>query len=222
MKKFIVFFVIIGSAMLFGHRQHTHQYITSEAYKLLKLYLGFDVPQMKDHIDASDCVGDKPWQKGYLNTGAWREDVEDVIYNYSKESTPTLTGVCGLLSDAIAVFGGISPDGFVSSTHFWYADFGDEVSSTIRASVSGCTFSFTVPNAYQKIKKYATPNRSWTIKYSPLGLSQGVSTFRLPNGNTIDITWRQHIGIQYYSLIDLFTTGRAWVVGTYASNGIMK
>lgn len=43
--------------------------------------------------------GTGPWQKGYIVTGAYREDEEDVVYGY--------------------------PFPYVSATHFWDADLGD-------------------------------------------------------------------------------------------------
>lgn len=166
MKKLFVFIVLITS-ISFAHKQHVHQYITREAYKLLKLQLGFDIPLMQLRIGDGN-PGSQPWEKGTLTTGAWREDSEDVVYKYSKYSAPTITGPSGtILSSPITTLIidilGVAPDAFVSSTHFWYSDDGDNISSTIRAAVEDLfgfnhAFQFTVPNAMQKMHKYSNGN----------------------------------------------------------------
>lgn len=152
MKKILVLIILITS-ISFAYRQHVHQYLTIEAYNLLKLQLGYDIMRLQEKLGGTSSwyIGDRPWQRGYITTGAWREDEEDVVYGYSKSSPPTLTGITGSIYSFISIFGGLTPDGFVSSTHFRYADDGDELSTTMRA---GVTFlgthvtSFTVPNAY--------------------------------------------------------------------------
>ncbi len=117
----------------------------------------------------------------------------------------------------------MTPDAFVSSTHFWYADNGDNVSTTINAAlnfgIAGThTFSFTVPNAFQKFMKLSNPNRSWTLKYFD-GNTQHSSTFTKAGGGTITIIWYDYLGIQYNSLKELYLTGRAWIVGYYNLQG---
>jgi hypothetical protein len=70
--------------------------MTLVTYRLLKLQLGLDVNVLKDRIgDLSTNVGNKPWQRGLVTVGVWREDDEDVIYKYSKSNPPTLTGIAG-------------------------------------------------------------------------------------------------------------------------------
>ncbi len=166
MKKLLVILLaLLLSGVITAHKQHVHQYLTMEAYKLLKMQLSGDVRIMKDRIGdwTNFYEGERPWQRGYITTGAWREDEDDVVYGYSKSNPPTLTGITGSIYDFAAIFGGLRPDGFVSSTHFWYADDGDNINTTIRAAVTidwlppfplVSAASFTIPNAYQKIKKY--------------------------------------------------------------------
>ncbi|MDI6786656.1 MAG: hypothetical protein QMD92_08105 [bacterium] len=156
-------------------------------------------------------VGDKPWQRGFITTGAWREDTEDVVYGYSKSNPPTLTGPSGVINDIIAIFGGLNPDGFVSSTHFWYADDGDHLATTIRASIETLwwtnVFSFTVPNAYQKLHKYI--NGGWKVHYTydeTMGCPS--SAFCMPQNYPI-----LGIAFEYDNLIDFFKTGKAYGIG---------
>lgn len=85
----------------------------------MKLSIGYDIPILQSRIGGTSSwyVGDRPWQRGFITTGAWREDVDDVVYGYSKSNPPTLTGIVGILNSFIAVFGGITPDAFVSTTY---------------------------------------------------------------------------------------------------------
>jgi hypothetical protein len=82
-----------------------HQYLTIESYKLLKLHLGYDIQAINNNLGGTTSfyVGDKPWQRGFITTGAWREDTEDVVYGYSKSNPPTLTGPSGVIYDIIAI-----------------------------------------------------------------------------------------------------------------------
>ncbi len=221
MKKLIIL-LLLFSSFIYAHRHHAHQYITIEAYNLLKLYVGCDIPTLQSRLGGTSSfyIGDRPWQRGYIITGAWREDEEDIVYGYSKSNPPTLTGIVGLIYSFIAIFGGITPDGFVSSTHFWYADDGDELSTTMRAGIkepvlgTDHVVSFTIPNAYQKFMKFSNPNRSWTLKYFD-GYTAHQSTFTKAGGGKITIYWYDYLGFQYSSLKDLYLSGQAWIVGYY-------
>ncbi len=73
MKKILfVFLIVILNNLVFCHRQHVHQFITAEAYQLLKLCLGYDIPQMANKVGGVDGldVGTRPWEKRLLTTGA--------------------------------------------------------------------------------------------------------------------------------------------------------
>jgi len=130
--------LLITSSVAFSHRQHVHQTCAVEGYNLLKKWIGGDVPPMTDHIGgvqggSTDYVGTAPWQKGFITTGAWREDCEDVVYGISSASPPAISGVWnGTIAEMAALIGGSDPnDAFVSSTHFWYADNGDELATDL-------------------------------------------------------------------------------------------
>ncbi len=53
MKKSIITIVLIIVVVLSieAHEQAVHQYITDEAYTLLKNYVGFDISQMMNHLE---------------------------------------------------------------------------------------------------------------------------------------------------------------------------
>ncbi len=78
--------------------QIVHQYIVQQAYQYLISYLGRDIPEMRDHLGTWE-QGSVPFIEGKIVTGAYREDVEDVVYGNGYPNT--------------------------SSTHFWNPDDGD-------------------------------------------------------------------------------------------------
>jgi hypothetical protein len=52
MRKIIFLIVsLIFISLSFGHDQKVHVYFVREGYKLLKLWLGYDVPKLRDHIN---------------------------------------------------------------------------------------------------------------------------------------------------------------------------
>jgi hypothetical protein len=209
MKKIIIIIIlIINCAPILAYKQHMHKYITGEGYNLLKLYLTRDVPGL-----ASGLI--------QLQNAAWNEDVDDPVYHLRKDNPPTLTGIVGVIDDAVAAcFGGITPDGFVSSTHFWYADYGDDVPTTVSACVrieegaAGVNFQFTVPNAYQKIKLYKDGGWDITLNIILYGFPTS------PNGTGGCATQRAIVTFRYNSLVDLYknknlyVTKVAWIDGS--------
>ncbi len=80
MKKAILI-ILFFTSINFAHRQHVHQYITIEAYNLLKLTIGYDIPTLLSRLGGTSSwfVGDRPWQRGCITTGAWREDEGDIV-----------------------------------------------------------------------------------------------------------------------------------------------
>lgn len=107
------------------HKESVHQYIVREAYKLLESQIG-EIPALKGHLGYSE-VGTRPWQTGKIVTGAWREDLEDVVYHVSThdellERYPVLL-VPQVFQFLVEKVGG-HPNPLVSITHFWQADVG--------------------------------------------------------------------------------------------------
>lgn len=51
MKKLLtIMLALLLSSVITAHKQQVHQYLTMEAYKLLKMQLGGDVRMMKDRL----------------------------------------------------------------------------------------------------------------------------------------------------------------------------
>lgn len=108
-KLLISTYILFGANIVFAHSQEVHQYIVTQAYQLLVNQWGNIIPEMNNHIGGigSEFYGDYAWQKPFISTGAWREDIEDPIFNYDFVVVPGVN---------IAL---------VSITHFWDADDGD-------------------------------------------------------------------------------------------------
>lgn len=81
----LVISIVLNSLLfpqnVFSYSQKTHQYIVREAYKLLKLQLGQDIPTLSHHIgnQEEDKSGYDP-ELPFIVAGAWGEDEWDPIY----------------------------------------------------------------------------------------------------------------------------------------------
>ncbi len=110
------FFISITSA--YSHKEWVHQHIVKEAYKFLENEIG-EVTEIKNYLGADffGNGGKNHWDSyNSIVIGAWREDVEDILYMYG-DTDLILLG----WSTGVSIY-----DGFVPSiTHFWNADHGD-------------------------------------------------------------------------------------------------
>ncbi|CUT05440.1 Por secretion system C-terminal sorting domain-containing protein [Candidatus Kryptobacter tengchongensis] len=162
-----VIFYFLCTSFTCAHDQYVHQYICVEAYKLLKLTLGGDFPEMLEYLGglgSANVAWDPYTEKRYITTGAWVEDEMDAVYGYSKDYPPVITGAPGVIGYIILRF--FPKDPFVSSTHFWDADNGDNLKTDLEGTVGGLYFKFTVPNAYQKMQAYAFGREGVTVVFS--------------------------------------------------------
>ena len=217
MKKIILVLSInlfCISSNILSHNQHAHQYITKEAYRLLMKTLNVQYPAITNNLGIFEgSIGTGPWSEGKIQTGAWREDIEDVVYKFSMNNPPTMTGFAGAIGDA---FSSIIKDlnnnnEFYSSvTHFWDADNGDLLDSDLRQTTLLGTTQMTVPNAYQKMIKYAYPYKGWEL-IRDLPQQQSI-TFIQTNGQPITFTTTR-LGFKYNTLTEMYTTGKANITG---------
>ncbi|MCL4512127.1 MAG: T9SS type A sorting domain-containing protein [Bacteroidetes bacterium] len=220
MKKisFVILLLLGAANVSYPHRQHVHQRCVVEGYNLLKKWIGGDVSQLVNHVGgvqggSYDYVGAAPWQKGFITTGAWREDCEDVVYRISSQNPPTISGfTVGTAGAIAAAFGGSdNNDAFVSSTHFWYADNGDQLATDMYGqiylgSLLGATpFRFTVPNAYQKMVAFA---------YGGFDLDIQLYLYAFPtqpDGSGGCASQMATVTFHYNSLVDLYKNRNLYV-----------
>lgn len=198
MKKLICFLMMISFFQnVSAHKQHTHQYLTIQAYKLLQRSLVFQYPAMSSHLGAFEGdIGAKPWQIGMITTGAWREDEEDVIYGYK---------------DVVNW-----DKGAISITHFWDVDNGNFTKNNFELTLVGIYAKIgPYENAYEKMTKYAYPYKSWVLYYD---MQYGAHTFTKASGGSITLTTNR-IGLKYNTLAELYTTGKATIIGWFRING---
>lgn len=116
-----------------SYSQSVHMYICIEALKLMKdKFPGYNFSEFDIRIGSMDNTGSRPWQMGRVTTGAYREDVEDVVF-----------GIRGPF------------DFFVSCSHFWNVDnrtAGDHSLTTL--NILGLNHDY--PNAFTKMKNFAS------------------------------------------------------------------
>lgn len=160
---------------------------------------------MASRLGDGSLWGENPWEQGTITTGAWREDEEDPVYKLSRSNPPSISGTIANIGYYFSAATGIGfnrhNDGYISSTHFWYADNGDEIATdhygALNLTPFGIhTYQFTVPNAYQKIRKYA--DGGWDIRI-PMIIRN------VKNGNgVLCFTTRAYVSLRYYSLPNTF------------------
>ncbi|GEM_PF-2423554 len=213
--KRIFFCLIILSSFVFAYKQHVHQYISLQAYNLLKYQLGGDIRIMKDRIGGLESyyVGPGPWQLGFITTGAWREDMEDVVYGYSNYHLPA--GASLDFFKSLIKFANNNNEYYSSITHFWYADDGDNTNTTMTAGahILGvlAVETFTMENAYQKMVAFANGGFDLNIELILYGFPTQ------PDGSGYCATQRAIVTFHYNSLIDLYkntyVTKVTWLTG---------
>lgn len=121
----IAYFIVVQASL--AHKQHVHQYFVREGYRLLRMSISQDVPQMVNHIGWQEGYsGVRPWSTGLISDGAWLEDDDDPVYLLSRSNPPTVSGGCLTLANVLnEVFGNDNNEPYTSSTHFWNPDNGD-------------------------------------------------------------------------------------------------
>lgn len=93
-----------------SHKEWVHQHMVKQAYLLLQAQLGSDIPAMTPFVGMGvSGPGYRKWRTRTIVNGAWREDIEDVVWH---------TGECSPEPC-------VAPGFDASSTHFWDADAGD-------------------------------------------------------------------------------------------------
>lgn len=131
-KNFFFILIFIISSLAYGHKQHTHQYITREGYNLLYRSLALHYPQLKSNMGATDGG-----IYGTISGGAWLEDESDIVFGYEN-------------------YDDFWEDGALKSiTHFWNPDDGDIGQNYFRTTMFGIDKTIgSYPNAYVKMLKY--------------------------------------------------------------------
>lgn len=145
-KILLLSILLFFTCNIYSHSERVHQYIVREAYKLLKNYIGRDISRMVDNVGYKETGGyldwynrEKDFKEGKLVTGAFREDVKDIVYGYGESIIP---GIDEGMQYALA-----------SVTHFWNADGGDnQVTQLVGQPYKD------IPNALQKMYVYAFDN----------------------------------------------------------------
>lgn len=169
LKTFFVFAIILFFVNKpLAHKKEMHQYLTREAFKLLEKsfpgQLGFT-----DYVGTTEVYQtdwSKSWGSGFLVTGAWLEDVTDVVYHYGIGSQPTYNQTLPM-NEILAAFGS-TQEAYTSITHYWDADGGTTSNVFLNDKVNGIYWSFSInANAFNKIKQYENGTYSFRDFYFP-------------------------------------------------------
>lgn len=136
-----------------------HQYITIEAFKLLKKSFPSSLVEMESFLGTNETKNPNSYCLTYgldeIVSGAWMEDEYDVVHYYGTIFYPSFNQTLAS-GQIINLLGGSSNVAFRSITHFWNADNGRTSSTFLNDKASDFYWSFTIPeNAFTKCKKHA-------------------------------------------------------------------
>ncbi len=171
-KKITIFLVIIN-CVLYSHEERVHQYITNEAFKLLKNRFQNYIPflsTLENHMGNTGDLTDWPiknllFQESKVVAANYDEDHWDAMLMRSQSFPPNVVPGVGTVLAAFS-----STDPFTSVTHFWRADDGDAVDHTLygRAGLLSTQFwIYNCENAYKKARWYTegSTTASGGVKY---------------------------------------------------------
>ncbi len=168
MKKIIIITLTLTliNVSVFAHEKEMHQYITREAFDLLKMsfpwgftgldemeaFVGYDQTYNPDNPNVS--IGYE-----YLVSGAWMEDRYDIVYHYGCFDSPNYNNLPPWVEDFFLGTHEKNRKAHTTISHFWDADNGEETSTYLTDTVSGdlgqYTWEFTISeNSIKKIRKY--------------------------------------------------------------------
>jgi len=218
MKKIAL--ILVSCCMfvcLYSHKQGVHQYITREAFNLLRLSLGQDCEAL-DEMETTYLGFDQTNSNAlvpslgepFIVSGAHMEDEFDIVYHYGSFTIPNYENVPPWAENFL--YGSVvnNRNSHRTITHFWDADSGPNaqthLSDTITIGSLSGTWAFVInENAYQKIERYIDGNfverRLWpegtiwtlvnppqTITYLDVELPDIVSMYH-GNGNSHYISY---------------------------------
>ena len=187
--------ILVLSNISYAHTERVHQYLAREAYKLLKLYLGNkDIPVMFNNLGYKETGNFLSWVDrgsdfvdGTICAGAYREDVQDIVYGYGE-------------AWGIPAIDQTAQEWLASVTHFWEADQGDNAPTNL-----DWVPNLQIPNAYQKILRYF--NDMW------IGINSRVEA-RTVQGEQVrlyTVAGNEGANMHYNSIIELFKSGKIYV-----------
>ncbi|MBN8571852.1 MAG: T9SS type A sorting domain-containing protein [Ignavibacteria bacterium] len=203
---FFCILTFLFSVPLISHEQETHEYIVKEAWKLLKMaYPEYNNLEINNWIGTDQHDG--PWStsnQGRVVAGSWREDDEDVIWDYA----------CPVIPPFIYQY---------TNTHFWKVDDGPNHMNNIFANCLTGLDCGDYPNAFQKITKYQ--QGGWKLKNNfSMGQIHEVRYQRWDGQGYVYVTSFGPVGFKYEGLVEgsrnLYNTGYMEIVSYTNSAGI--
>jgi hypothetical protein len=169
------------------HTQTVHQHLAREGWRLLKL----SNPSFYNCIEANYWIGQSqtngPWafDQNRVVAGAWREDEEDVVWNY----------VCW---------------GTATNSHFWYSPNPDDPNYNEPPLLLECTLGSCSPpgGAWSKLNAYI--HGGWEIRRTYPGNPCGTGTyydvtFQRWGGGEYRVWGCGQIGLMYDGLVPVIT-----------------
>jgi len=160
---FIILF-LMGAVEAKAHQTETHQHITREAFKLLKMSFPGALAEMESYAGTNEKENplDKSWGSLKIVSGTWIEDAYDVVYHYGIGNEPDFEQffIPDVFDDRKA---------FTTITHFWDGDGGPDkrtkLSDWVKVWFKHVYWSFYCENAMQKMRKYVNGDYNYRWMY---------------------------------------------------------
>ncbi|HZW39055.1 MAG TPA: T9SS type A sorting domain-containing protein [Ignavibacteriaceae bacterium] len=211
--KRIFYIILIFTTSIYSYDENTHQWLTIQSYYLLKKNLGLDINALNTHLHIDYSVDEGgAWQVPYITRGANLEDRIDPVYNYSFRNPPRMFGDAALevelLSEVVISIADDFydvPDWFVSTTHFWNPDLGDNQNSIMHAKTFFRDFFIFIPNAYKKCQAYVNGDYDLSVNLVLYGFPTN------SDGSGSCATQRAIVTFRYNTLPGLYNTRQLYV-----------
>ncbi|HZW39053.1 MAG TPA: LD-carboxypeptidase [Ignavibacteriaceae bacterium] len=213
MKK-MFYLILIFTTSIYSYTENTHQWLTIQSYYLLKKNLGLDINTLNTHLHIDYSLDEGgAWQVPYITRGANLEDRIDPVYNYCLSNPPKIYGDAILsvllsgpiLGSIVQAFTGWPSDFFVSTTHFWNPDLGDDLSTKMHAETPNDDFYIKIPNAYKKFLNYANGDYDLSVNLVLYGFPTN------SDGSGSCATQRAIVTFRYNTLPGLYNTRQLYV-----------
>lgn len=172
-SKLLVFLLIIFSGIdIFPHNQNMHQYITREAFKLLKKSFPNMLSEMEAYIGTNEkwagSSADGSFGALKVVSGSWLEDEYDVVYGYGLTIGPDYRDNQNQaipINTILSLFNSFRAAN-TSITHFWNGDDGENAYT--RLSDNSNYGYWTLESNKMLCKKCENITMEFMISFGPI------------------------------------------------------
>ena len=144
MKKIVIITLalILLNVSILAHEKEMHQYITREAFDLLKMsfpsgFTGLDeIEDFLGYDEAEDEWGSSIGQE-FIVAGAWMEDRYDIVHHYGCYEIPNYNDIPPWVEELLFGNNEYNNSSHSTITHFWDSDNGENAHTYLTDTIYG-------------------------------------------------------------------------------------